>query len=187
MRLPIFFAFALLRGSTVRSPPPFLLLSQTAPALALRAVMKGVGGLPADLSGYEHFVRQTLADNQKKGGVAMKFEAAYFRSLYFGDPPRARAEAIYARFHAGGVPSDDEYRTFQDYVFRVLIDEAGKLDLPVHFHSAVGIGDYFNISESNVMRLENILRDPRYSSTIFVLKRMPAFRNEVRIPLTLRG
>src|SRR5579864_1199505 len=50
---------------------------------------EGVIGLPADLDGYEKFVRQTLADNQKKGGVAMKFEAAYFRSLYFGDPPRA--------------------------------------------------------------------------------------------------
>src|SRR5437899_8600392 len=50
---------------------------------ALKRYMKqeGVSGLPADLAGYENFVRQTLADNQKKGGVAMKFEAAYFRSL----------------------------------------------------------------------------------------------------------
>src|SRR6266436_7816328 len=36
---------------------------------------ENVSGLPADLAGYESFVRQTLADNQKKGGVAMKFEA----------------------------------------------------------------------------------------------------------------
>ncbi|HEX8882818.1 MAG TPA: hypothetical protein VF749_22405, partial [Candidatus Acidoferrum sp.] len=121
---------------------------------------EGVSGLPADLAGYEHFVRQTLDDNQKKGGVAIKFEAAYFRSLYFGDPPRASAEAIYAKFHAGGVPSDDEYRTFQDYVFRVLIDQAGKLDLPVHFHSAVGIGDYFSLTNGNPLNLENVLRDP---------------------------
>ena len=40
---------------------------------------EGVNGLPADLAGYESLVRQTLTDNQKKGGVAMKFEAAYFR------------------------------------------------------------------------------------------------------------
>src|SRR5215471_17423571 len=64
---------------------------------------EGVSGLPANLAGYEKFVRQTLADNQKKGGVAMKFEAAYFRSLYFADPPREKAEAIYAKFHSGGV------------------------------------------------------------------------------------
>src|SRR5262249_31861706 len=38
-----------------------------------------VSGLPSDLLGYESFLRQTLAENQKKGGVAIKFEAAYFR------------------------------------------------------------------------------------------------------------
>ncbi len=83
---------------------------------------ESVNSLPADLAGYESFVRQTLADNQKKGGVAMKFEAAYFRTLFFRDPPREKAETIYAQFHASGVPSEEDYRTFQDYIFRVLID-----------------------------------------------------------------
>src|SRR2546427_6534165 len=128
-----------------------------------------VNGLPADLAGYESFVRQTLADNQKKGGVAMKFEAAYFRTLFFRDPPREKAEAIYAQFHASGVPSEEDYRTFQDYIFRVLIDQAGKLKLPVHFHSAVGIGDYFSLRNGNPLNLENVLRDPRYSKVKFVL------------------
>ena len=130
---------------------------------------EGVSGLPADLAGYENFVRQTLIDNQKKGGVAMKFEAAYFRSLYFRDPPREKAETIYAKYHAGGVPSEEEYRTFQDYIFRVLIDQAGKLKLPVHFHSAVGIGDYFSLGNGNPLNLENVLRDPRYKNVKFVL------------------
>ena len=130
---------------------------------------ESVSGLPADLAGYESFVRQTLTDNQKKGGVAMKFEAAYFRSLYFRDPPRDKAEAIYAKYRAGGIPSDDEYRTFQDYVFRVLLDQAGKLNLPVHFHSAVGIGDYFSLRNGNPLNLENVLRDPRYAKVKFVL------------------
>jgi uncharacterized protein len=130
---------------------------------------ENVSGLPADLGGYEAFVRQTLADNQKKGGVAIKFEAAYFRSLYFSDPPREKAEAIYAKYHTGGVPSNDDYRTLQDYVFRVLIDQAGKLNLSVHFHSAVGIGDYFSLRNGNPLNLENVVRDPRYSKTNFVL------------------
>ena len=39
----------------------------------------------------------------------------------------------------------------------------------MHIHTAVGIGDYFNLTESNVMNLESILRDPRYASTTFVL------------------
>ncbi|HET9994054.1 MAG TPA: amidohydrolase family protein [Candidatus Acidoferrum sp.] len=130
---------------------------------------EGVNGLPADLNGYEAFVRQTLANNQKKGGVAMKFEAAYFRTLFFRDPPREKAEAIFAKYHAGGVPSEEEYRTFQDYIFRVMINEAGKLKLPVHFHSAVGIGDYFSLRNGNPLNLENVLRDPRYSNVKFVL------------------
>src|SRR3982075_2386377 len=130
---------------------------------------ENVSALPADLAGYENFVRQTLANNQKKDGVAMKFEAAYFRSLYFSDPPREKTEAIYAKFHAGGVPSNDDYRIFQDYVFRVLIAQAGKLNLPVHFHSAVGIGDYFSLRNGHPLNLENVLRDPRYAKTKFVL------------------
>ena len=130
---------------------------------------ENLNGLPADLGRYESFIRQSLADNQKKGGVAIKFEAAYFRSLYFSDPPREKAEEIYAKYHAGGVPSNDEYRTFQDYVFRVLIDQAGKLNLPVHFHSAVGIGDYFSLRNGHPLNLENVVRDPRYSKTNFVL------------------
>jgi uncharacterized protein len=130
---------------------------------------ENVSGLPADLAGYEAFVRQTLADNQKKGGVAMKFEAAYFRSLYFRDPPREKVEPIYAKYRAGGVPSEEEYRTFQDCIFRVLIDQAGKLSLPVHFHSAVGVGDYFSLRNGNPLNLENVLRDPRYANVKFVL------------------
>src|ERR1700732_4291283 len=137
----------------------------------LRRYMRqeNVTGLPADLAAYEAFVRHTLADNQKKGGVAMKFEAAYFRSLYFSDPPREKAAAIYAKYRAGGVPSNEDYRTFQDYIFRVLIDQAGKLRLPVHFLSAVGIGDYFRLRNGNPLNLENVLRDPRYAKTKFVL------------------
>ncbi|HEY8716485.1 MAG TPA: amidohydrolase family protein [Candidatus Acidoferrum sp.] len=130
---------------------------------------ENLSAIPADLSAYESFLRQTLADNQKKGAVAMKFEVAYFRSLYFGDPPREKAEAIYSKYHSGGVPTDDEYRNFQDYIFRVLIDQAGKLNLPVHFHSAVGIGDYFSLRNGNPLNLENVLRDPRYKKINFVL------------------
>jgi uncharacterized protein len=128
-----------------------------------------VSALPDDLAGYESFVRRTLAENQKRGGVAMKFEAAYFRSLYFSDPPRDKAEAVYAKYRAGGAPPDADYRLFQDYIFRVLVDQAGKLGLPVHFHSAVGIGDYFSLRNGNPLNLENVLRDPRYSSVKFVL------------------
>ena len=130
---------------------------------------EGLEGLPADLAGYVAFVEKTMEDNQKRGGVAIKFEAAYFRSLHFGDPSRDTAEAIYNKYHAGGVPTRDEYRTFQDYIFRRITDQAGKLRLPMHFHSAVGIGDYFSLHNGNVLNLENVLRDARYKNVTFVL------------------
>jgi len=125
--------------------------------------------LPPDFAEYLKFVSRTLEDNQRKGGIAMKFEVAYFRSTKFSDPSREDAQDIYGRFHAGGIPSKEEYRTFQDFMFRYLIREGGRLHLAVHVHSAVGPGDYFNLTESNIMNLENILRDPRYSNVTFVM------------------
>jgi hypothetical protein len=130
---------------------------------------EGLSKMPPDFAEYLKFMSRTLEDNQKKGGIAMKFEVAYFRSTKFSDPDREDAEDIYRRFVAGGIPSKDEYRTFQDFLFRYLIREGGRLHLAVHIHSAVGIGDYFNLSESNIMNLENILRDPRYSNVTFVM------------------
>ncbi|HET7108853.1 MAG TPA: amidohydrolase family protein [Candidatus Acidoferrum sp.] len=130
---------------------------------------EAIDALPADLAGYVSFVQKTMEDNQKRGGVAIKFEAAYFRSLYFTDPPREKAEAIYNKYRAGGVPSAEEYSLFQDYIFRRITDQSGKLHLPMHFHSAIGIGDYFSLHNGNVLNLENVLRDPRYKNVTFVL------------------
>jgi hypothetical protein len=128
-----------------------------------------LGALPPVLADYDNFVRRTMEDNQKRGGVAIKFEAAYFRTLYFADPPKEKAAAIYAKYKDGGIPTADEYRLFQDHVFRVMVEQAGKLKLPMHFHTAVGIGDYFSLRQGNVLNLENVLRDPRYKDTVFVL------------------
>ncbi len=129
----------------------------------------GVRGRPATLDEYLAFVSRSLEDNKRRGGVALKFEAAYFRSLFFADPSREAAAAVYAKYHAGGVPSSVDYKTLQDFVFRHLVSEAGRLHLPVHIHSAVGGGDYFYQSNVNVLNLENVLRDPRYKDTTFVL------------------
>ena len=128
-----------------------------------------VSKLPATLADYLKFVTQVLEDNSRRGGIAMKFEVAYFRPTTFGDPPRSQAEEIYERYAVGGVPGEKDYRAFQDYIFRYLVQEGGRLHLPVHIHTAAGIGNYFNFSQSNIMNLESVLRDPRYASTTFVM------------------
>jgi hypothetical protein len=130
---------------------------------------ENVSKLPAKFGDYLEFIVRVLADNRKKGGIAMKFEVAYFRPTTFSDPTREQADDIYQHYAAGGVPSEKDYRTFQDYIFRFLVNLGGRLSFPVHIHTAVGIGDYFNLSQSNIMNLESVLRDPRYRSTTFVM------------------
>ncbi len=130
---------------------------------------ENVATLPADFDSYLKFISRVLEDNSKKGGIAMKFEVAYFRPTTFGDPTREQAADIYSHYVSGGVPSERDYRTFQDFIFRYLVLEGGRLHLPVHIHTAIGIGDYFNLSQSNIMNLESVLRDPRYRGTTFVM------------------
>jgi predicted TIM-barrel fold metal-dependent hydrolase len=132
-------------------------------------LQENVSKLPAKFNDYLEFIVRVVADNQKKSAIAMKFEVAYFRPTTFSDPPRNQAEDIYQRYISGTVPGEQEYRTFQDYIFRFLVGLGGRLNIPVHIHSAVGIGDYFNLSQSNIMNLESVLRDPRYRSTTFVM------------------
>jgi hypothetical protein len=128
-----------------------------------------LGGLPKSFDEYLAFISRILEENQKKGAIAEKFEAGYFRSLYFADPPRQAAVAVYQKYHSGGVPTPEEYKIFQDYVFRYLVTEGGRLHLPVHIHTAVGEGDYFSLRKGDVLNLENIVKDPRYLNTTFVL------------------
>jgi len=129
----------------------------------------GITQLPDSFDAYLSFITRILEENQRKGGIAEKFEVAYFRSLYFADPPPEAAAGVYAKYRSGGLPSPEEYKTFQDYVFRYLVTEGGRLHLPVHLHTAVGEGDYFSLRKGNVLNLENIVKDPRYLQTTFVL------------------
>ena len=128
----------------------------------------GVSAKPRSLEKYLQFITRVLELDRANGGVAIKFEAAYFRSLHFGDPTQALAAAVYERYKAAGKPAVEEYTVFQDFIFRYLLREAGRLHLAVHFHSSVGIGDFFSLHNGNVLNLENVLRDPRYDSVTFV-------------------
>jgi predicted TIM-barrel fold metal-dependent hydrolase len=39
----------------------------------------------------------------------------------------------------------------------------------VHIHSAIGEGDYFSLRRGDVLNLENVVKDPHYLDTTFVL------------------
>lgn len=129
----------------------------------------GAGALPPTYDEYLAFVTRALEDGRRRGGVAVKFEASYFRSLAFGDPPHDAVVRTYDRYRGGGAPPLAEYTAFQDAIFRHIVSEAGQLHLPVHIHSSSGGGDYFHVAGVSVLNLENVLRDPRYGRTVFVL------------------
>lgn len=131
--------------------------------------LRMISPLPPTLADYVSFLKRSLEENKRRGGIAVKFEASYFRSLAFGDPGTDAAAAVYTKYRQGGTPSADEYTVFQDFVFRQIVTAAGELRLPVHIHTSVGGGDYFNLRGVNVLNLENVLRDPRYKTTTFVL------------------
>jgi predicted TIM-barrel fold metal-dependent hydrolase len=130
----------------------------------------GMTAPPASLDGYlAKVVTPTLEDQKKNGAVAVKFEAAYLRSLDFAPASLAQAQAIYARYVRGGTPPNSEYITLQNYIFRYLAAEAGKLGMPVHFHTGFGCGGYFDIAGANPLLLESVLDDPALRHTNFVL------------------
>ena len=69
---------------------------------------------PASLDEYlQKVVDATLERHKRGGAVAVKFEAAYLRSLDFDDVPRAEADAVYRRGRSGAVP-DADYKELQD-------------------------------------------------------------------------
>ena len=130
----------------------------------------GASALPQTLADYEDRVVTPALEKQKQAGaVAIKFEAAYLRSLDFEPAEQQDAAAIYSKYARGGVPEKGEYKRLQDYLFRYVAVEAGRLRLPVHIHTGWGCGGYFSIRGSEPLLLESVLNDPRLRGTKFVL------------------
>jgi uncharacterized protein len=138
----------------------------------LAAYLKALGKTapPATLDEYlSEVVTPTLEGQRKAGAVAVKFEAAYLRSLDFEPAAKERAAEIYARWVQGGVPPGGDYTTLGNYLFRFMAQQAGRLDMPVHIHTGYGCGGYFQLAGSNPLLLESVLDDPALRKTNFVL------------------
>jgi hypothetical protein len=126
--------------------------------------------LPSSLSEYLARVVTPTLERQKRGGaVAEKFEAAYLRSLDFEKVERATVERVYAQFIAKGAPADAEYKLLQDYLFRYIAAECGRLGMAVHIHTMAGAGSYFDVRGANPLFLESVLNDPTLRKTNFVM------------------
>jgi predicted TIM-barrel fold metal-dependent hydrolase len=126
--------------------------------------------IPPTLAEYVRQVVTPTLERMKKGGaVAIKYEAAYLRSLAFRPATEGQAAAIYNRYIHGGAPPMAIYQPLQDYLFRVIAAEAGRLNLVVHIHSADGAGGYFEASGSDPLLLESVTNDPSLRKTNFLI------------------
>jgi hypothetical protein len=124
---------------------------------------------PATLDAYlEQLVTPTLESQKAQGAVAIKFEAAYLRALDFGPADKAAAAAVYTHW-LNGTPPDAAYKQLQDYLFRYVAREAGRLGLAVHIHTGYGCGGYFKLAGADPLLLESVLDDPALRKTRFVL------------------
>jgi hypothetical protein len=130
----------------------------------------GLEAPPATLADYlTRLVTPTLERHKQGGAVAEKFEAAYLRSLQFDAVDRVVADRIYARFAGGGVPPEAEYKALEDFLFRYIAAECGRLGMAVHVHTMAGSGSYFDIAGANPLLLESVLEDPALRKTRFVM------------------
>jgi predicted TIM-barrel fold metal-dependent hydrolase len=99
--------------------------------------------------------------------------------------PEAEAVALYAKGRTAPL-ARDEYLALQDFIWRHILLEAGKMTLPVHIHSSLGVPPFLRSLESDVRNLEDVLADPRFFSTPIVLIHGGGPWHEIAIYLALK-
>jgi hypothetical protein len=153
-----------------QSPDKKLFFPLEAHLLARYLAAVGMKSVPATLQDYlTQVVTPTLERQRAGGAIAEKFEIAYLRPFGFSDPPEQEAARIYAKWAGKPAPNSADYKVLQDFLFRYIALECGRLGMAVHLHTMSGGGGYFGIAGANPLLLEPIFNDPRLRHTNFVL------------------
>jgi hypothetical protein len=158
------------RAEAARTPDTRPLYPKEADLLRRYMHDLDVSALPRTLDAYvTMIVVPTLKHQRENGAVAVKFEAAYLRSLDFDDPDVAIAHRVYARYVGGGTPTHADYKTLEDYLFRVISREAGRLGMAVQIHTTEGFGGFYVTHGSAPHLLEPAFNDSTLRGTNFVI------------------
>jgi len=129
-----------------------------------------IAKLPATLDEYQRSVVTATLERQRQNGcVAVKFEAAYLRSLDFAEASAETAAQIYARHVNGPEPSRPDYKQLQDHLFRYIAREAGRLGMAIHIHAFEGAGSFYDVAGSDPLLLESAFNDQTLRRTNFVI------------------
>ena len=130
----------------------------------------GLKALPTTLDAYlAKVVTATLESEKRDGAIAVKFEAAYLRKLDFDEASIGSARRVYSRYVSAGEPSAADYKILQDFLFRYIAHESGRLGLAVHIHAIDGAGAFYKQSGSNPLLLESVFNDEALRKTNFVI------------------
>jgi len=104
---------------------------------------------------------RAIFDGHKRfGAVAFKDQSAYSRTLEYGNPSRAEAEAVFNGFmedprRRAAYP--DGNRALDDYLFHEFLRMARDLDLPVQIHTGHMAGVRNDIVKTNAVGLTRVL------------------------------
>jgi uncharacterized protein len=130
----------------------------------------GLNKLPPTLDDYLRLVVTAALERHKQGGaVAEKFEIAYLRPFGFDKVERSTAAKIYSAYATKSAPPGADYKQLQDFLFRYIASECGRLGMAVHIHTMAGAGSYFDVAGANPLLLESMFNDPDLRKTKFVM------------------
>ena len=95
--------------------------------------------------------------------------AVYVPLFGFDNIDRATADRVYSSYVEKMPPPTAEYKTLQDFLFRYIAVECGRLGMAVHLHTAAGAGSYFDVRGVNPLLLEPLFNDRDLRKTKFVM------------------
>ncbi|HUQ83322.1 MAG TPA: hypothetical protein VM076_19365 [Gemmatimonadaceae bacterium] len=158
------------RNEATRTPDTRALYPKEAALLQRYLRDLRVSKVPPTLDAYVRTVVTPTLERWRSGGaVGIKFEAAYLRPLDFDAPDATRARAVYARYAAGGAPSRADYKVVQDYLVRVLVREAGRLQMGVQIHTLETFGGYYSPAGAAPHLLEPLTNDSTLRAASIVI------------------
>lgn len=127
---------------------------------AVQQVGAALGRTITTLDEYLDVCRQLFEAHKRYGAVAFKDQSAYSRTLEYGNPTRAEAEAVFNWFmedprRSASYP--DGVRPLDDYLFHAFLRMARDLDLPVQIHTGHMAGVRNDIGKTNAVGLTRVL------------------------------
>src|SRR5205823_5268442 len=90
-------------------------------------------------------------------------------TLAFDAVDVAQADRVYRQYANKPAPPDADYKSLQDYLFRYIAGECGRLGMAVHVHTMAGAGGYFEVAGASPRNLEPLFDDPSPRKTKFVM------------------